>query len=237
MPFLVITEVPKESLEFCIKSFGGRVSWEIGKENDVSITHHIVDRNQLLGQRVLSRDYVQPQWVYDCINARVLIPSEEYQPGNKLPPHLSPFIDDYAEGYIPEYRKKLDQLYKEHYGLSTLNSTEPVPINEEDEESDEEARYAEDLAAEKEGKYGTSNKKLRKLAVHQTKKDEEEIAVQHETAEALLTRRKRRLLQRIKYSKRMKQEAIQKLEDKKQKLKEGKAKLEGKSTIVYTQED
>jgi len=107
--FWLSREVPKESLEFAIKSFGGRVSWEsAGKEDDESITHHIVDRDQLLGQRVLSRDYVQPQWVYDCINARILIPTEEYQPGAKIPPHLSPFVDDYAEGYIPDNRKNLD---------------------------------------------------------------------------------------------------------------------------------
>jgi len=111
-----------------------------------------------------------------------------------------------------------------------------VAIHEEDEESvsDEEERYAEDLAAEKEGKYKFTKKKFRKLAENELQKDEEE---QTETAESLLPRRKRRLLQRIKYSRRMKQQEMSKLEDKKQKLQEGKAKVEGKSTIVYPQEE
>jgi len=157
--FWLSREVPRESLEFVIKSFGGKVSWEgtgVNEENE-DITHQIVDRADTVQHRILSRDYVQPQWVYDCINARVLIPIDPYLPGSKLPPHLSPFVDDYAEGYVPEYRKVLDQLYKEANGLPV--NTNPVQIEEEVSESDEEERFAEDLAAEKEGKYEKPSKK------------------------------------------------------------------------------
>jgi len=155
-------EVPRESLEFVIKSFGGRVTWDgTGvKEDSEEITHQIVDRTATVPNRLVSRDYVQPQWVYDSVNTRLLIPTDQYQPGAKLPPHLSPFVDDYAEGYIPDYRKKLDQLYKEAHGLPVNTSViNPVPIEEEESESDEEERFAEDLAAEKEGKYEPSKKK------------------------------------------------------------------------------
>jgi len=157
--FWLSREVPRESLEFVIKSFGGKVTWEgagVNEENE-DITHQIVDRADTVQHRILSRDYVQPQWVYDCLNARVLIPIDLYLPGTTLPPHLSPFVDDYAEGYIPEYRKILDQLYKEANGIPT--DTNPVPIVEEESESDEEERFADDLAAEKEGKYEPSKKK------------------------------------------------------------------------------
>lgn len=84
-------EVPKESLEFVILSFGGTVYWEGSSgitEADEKITHQVVDRPKLLGQEKASREYVQPQWVYDSVNARVRIPTEAYGVGKKLPPHL-----------------------------------------------------------------------------------------------------------------------------------------------------
>lgn len=40
----------------------------------------IVDR-PTQGRRFLSREYVQPQWVYDSINARIILPVEEYLVG------------------------------------------------------------------------------------------------------------------------------------------------------------
>jgi pescadillo protein len=76
--------VPKESLLFLIRAFGGSVSWE-GEgapypESDERITHQVVDR-PTQGHRFLSREYVQPQWVYDSANNRLLLPTEDYAAG------------------------------------------------------------------------------------------------------------------------------------------------------------
>ncbi|CAK9161765.1 unnamed protein product [Ilex paraguariensis] len=111
--FFLSREVPRESLLFVIPAFGGVVSWE-GEgapfgESDQSITYQIVDRT-MQGHRFLSREYVQPQWVFDCINARVILPTEEYMVGRVPPPHLSPFVDNEAEGYVPEYAETINRL-------------------------------------------------------------------------------------------------------------------------------
>ncbi|CAJ1977050.1 unnamed protein product [Sphenostylis stenocarpa] len=114
MKFFLSREVPRESLLFVIPAFGGIVSWE-GEgapfgESDQSITHQIVDR-EAQGHRFLSRDYVQPQWVYDCVNARIILPTDNYLVGRIPPPHLSPFINYDEEGaYIPDYAKTIKHL-------------------------------------------------------------------------------------------------------------------------------
>uniref|UniRef100_A0A7N0UYE4 Pescadillo homolog n=1 Tax=Kalanchoe fedtschenkoi TaxID=63787 RepID=A0A7N0UYE4_KALFE len=111
--FYLSREVPRESLLFIIPAFGGVVSWEGDgsplKESDQSITHQIVDR-PTQGHIFLSREYVQPQWVFDCVNARLLLPTEAYMVGRVPPPHLSPFVDNEAEGYVPEYAETIKRL-------------------------------------------------------------------------------------------------------------------------------
>lgn len=61
--------------------------------------------------KFLSVEYVQPQWVYDSLNFRVVLPTDAYSPGAKPPPHVSPFVQDEDEdGYVPDYMQKLKQL-------------------------------------------------------------------------------------------------------------------------------
>ncbi|KAG6583585.1 Pescadillo-like protein [Cucurbita argyrosperma subsp. argyrosperma] len=113
MKFFLSREVPRESLLFVIPAFGGMVSWEGDgapfTESDKTITHQIVDRPTQT-HKFLSREYVQPQWVFDCVNTRLILPTEDYLVGRVPPPHLSPFVDNEAEGYVPDYAETLNRL-------------------------------------------------------------------------------------------------------------------------------
>ena len=53
------------------------------------------------GTHDAQREYVQPQWVVDCANWRVLIPTADYAPGKPPPPHLSPFVNAEDRGIHP----------------------------------------------------------------------------------------------------------------------------------------
>lgn len=126
-------EVPRESLAFVIRCFGGDVSWDksvcIGSTYDVAdetITHQIVDRPNS-DKQYINRFYIQPQWVYDCVNAKILLPVEDYFIGVTLPPHLSPFVEEKEGDYVPPEKLKIIAMQQGH-----------KPVNEQEEEESEE---------------------------------------------------------------------------------------------------
>ena len=99
-------------------------------ESDPAITHQIVDRPPLpreplpaLPETTVSevaengaepkptalwpratipgRIYIQPQWVWDCVNQGKLLRPDKYAPGATLPPHLSPWVKPKKGQYDP----------------------------------------------------------------------------------------------------------------------------------------
>ena len=148
--FYISRECPRAVIEFVLRSFGalpGRIGWDMVAgagsavdEDDARITHHIVDRpvptsgmKRYAGKRV----FVQPQYIVDCANARKLLPAGPYGPGQTLPPHLSPFVDD-AEvarrgGYVPEEAR-------EQLGLEA----DAAAIASEDDEDSQDEELEED---------------------------------------------------------------------------------------------
>ncbi|KAF2077075.1 hypothetical protein CYY_001642 [Polysphondylium violaceum] len=181
--FFLSREVPRHMLEFIIHSFGGRVSCVGGAvaESDQSITHQIVDRGETK-KLYHTREYIQPQWVFDSVNSKTLLPISEYAPGVIPPPHLSPFVEYDEDTYIPARKAALDQLINQKgfdkliplmnqdnddqdmdddQDQDTMDQDKDGEDSEDDDEDDDEneddlasieSRYMEELRDEKDKK-------------------------------------------------------------------------------------
>jgi pescadillo len=117
-----------------------RIAWDtiLGEgafthnETDPRITHQIVDRPAAVetlptmrgeessteqslqsvkpGYIMPGRIYVQPQWVWDCVNESQLLRTHTYAPGATLPPHLSPWVRPTNGQYDPRATLEEQQL-------------------------------------------------------------------------------------------------------------------------------
>ena len=130
LSFFLSRETPRHPLEFLLRAFGcKRISWDAvlgdgaytNNEFDPSITHQVIDRPLLSaapdgnvngsgeapqpgkssGGRMPGRTYIQPQWVWDCVNEGRLLRPDLYAPGATLPPHLSPWVKPTKGAYDP----------------------------------------------------------------------------------------------------------------------------------------
>ena len=145
LTFYLSREVPRGYLELIILSYGGSVGWE-GQDSpirmdDASITHHIVDRPKLLpnyAKLPKSREYIQPQWILDCANFNFILPIQKYSVGSALPPHLSPWVNDAEEGYVPKYKEEVERL-KNGEVLDASDDEDAMNENKADKESDKVA--------------------------------------------------------------------------------------------------
>ncbi|KAJ5225348.1 hypothetical protein N7468_006573 [Penicillium chermesinum] len=181
--FYISREAPKAPLEFILRAFGcRRIGWDVvlgggaftHDETDPRITHQIVDRPQLpesslpaipaasdapqkvkAGTRIPGRTYVQPQWVWDCINEGKLLRADLYGPGATLPPHLSPWVKPSRGGYDPraplaEQEEEGEAEEAEDASDSDEEMEDEEPVEEKPtvtaEESEDEAEEAEDAS-------------------------------------------------------------------------------------------
>ncbi|WZN62760.1 ribosome biogenesis pescadillo-like protein [Chloropicon roscoffensis] len=220
MVFFLSRETPRESLTFVIRSLGGSVGWEgegskYGADHP-SITHHVVDRPKLR-EEVSGREYVQPQWVYDSVNFGVALPVDLYGVGKKLPPHLSPFVDDEAEGYTPDYAKFVANLKSgEEQSIPSMKAQNLSKEEaEERQEQEDEARYRTELEAEVSGK-DVKAVKAGSGAGASGERDEDD---EEEMEGMVMTRKDRKLYEAIQKSKTTKRERAAKLTERRKKNK------------------
>ena len=159
--FLLSRETPRLPLELTILSAGGVVVHETELSSLPSpapaFTHVVVDRPRVQGERIKAAHYVQPQWVFDSFNLRVLAPVGEYGVGRVCPAHLSPFVEDEEGGYEPEQRRVQRGWVQ---GVRDVGEAMRVGREEEEgkgdgageaeeEEMDEEARFEVELEKER----------------------------------------------------------------------------------------
>ena len=160
--FYLSRETPRAPLEFILKAFGcKRVGWDgiLGdgafttNESDPAITHQIVDRPPLPNGTVAAeegddatpkvqwprstmpgRTYVQPQWVWDCINQSKLLRPDLYAPGAELPPHLSPWVKPKKGEYDPNLPLEAQQPEGEAEAFEEMEDDDEnaFEVNDED---------------------------------------------------------------------------------------------------------
>lgn len=224
-------EVPKESLVFIIRCFGGEVSFDktvhVGAtfdESDETITHQIVDRPNV-NTEYLSRYYIQPQWVYDSVNAMMLLPVDLYFPGVKLPPHLSPFVEEKEGDYVPPEKQALLDLQQ---GVTkTLRRVEEASDNESSEDdsdgevSDEDVGVAgSDEDNPKKRKHEEDEPPKPKVTPGKTFKEDPGKVAQREAAEEkrlaimMMHKKDKHLYEKIVYGQRRKNREALKLKEK-----------------------
>ncbi|KAL3099750.1 hypothetical protein niasHS_000234 [Heterodera schachtii] len=217
--FFLNREVPKEALAFVIRSGGGFVCWDGCAPNSVDehseqITHQIVDRN--VEKTNINRVYVQPQWVFDCFNARRILPPAKYAPMAALPPHLSPFVDAQhlevgAGAYIPLERIEHAQQQNGTDLSAFLDGTTPAKSAKKD------SAKGKNEAADGEGaKMGVRKSKV--LARESRQKQINEEGHNLKLREMMVPKKHRRVYGKIKYGLKRKAREANKLAEKRAKL-------------------
>ena len=248
LKFLLGREVPRESLQFVIRSFGGEVAFEA---EEAGITHHVADRDSPREARE-EWELVLPQWVYDSVNFAVLVPGSMYRPGAPPPPHLSPFaLEDEAAGgdaYVPDFAtamRKLKEAQEDRVagagpGRETLGGADTAAAGGAaaagaDEEAAERARYEAELEAELQGRSGAEALEAGESAAAAEKQGrkkrraaeggvdgEEEGEENDDQAHLMLSRKQRKLYQAVKRGQDTKRARTRALEDKKKALQKKK---------------
>ncbi|AYU75861.1 Pescadillo N-terminus/BRCA1 C Terminus (BRCT) domain containing protein, putative [Leishmania donovani] len=111
LTFFISREVPSKRFALVINACGGRVATDYVPSN---ITHVVVDRPALPpGMKKHDQlEYVQPQYIFDCLNARLMLPVTGYRIGEELPPHVSPFSVSITNS--AEDNAAVEQVKKDH---------------------------------------------------------------------------------------------------------------------------
>ena len=254
--FFLAREVPRGMLEFVLRSFGGKVGWE-GPHSplspaDPAITHVIVDRPapaQGLQSPRGDREFVQPQWVLDCVNNNLIIPADRYAPGKTLPPHLSPFVDNQAEGwkrgnrvtgrYTPEYQKEIDAMKRSAEGTEGTAGTEGAAGDDEEgnrgngetEKPEDVGRFAREIEREEIGEEEKPREAEEEKPVEteelekQEKQEEKKVKKEEEEKERRLLMAKKkhqRIYRQLEQEEKKKEKRVKELKSKAEKAKKEK---------------
>ena len=177
--FFLGREVPIEIFETVIASCGGLFGDESEnsafKKDDKRITHYIVDRPPAGIEMKPNKEYIQPQWIFDCVNKKILLPVSGYAPGKKLPPHLSPFY---------EVNEKGEYVYE-------IENEEDMKDEEENEDKKENKELSKEDKELREMMLSNNKKKLlQKIREEALKKKKTKIKVTPSSSKPKITNKK-----------------------------------------------
>jgi pescadillo protein len=206
--FFLNREIPMEPLTFVIRSCGGVVSWEgcpasIYDEGSDSITHHVIDRP--MDKTNLNRIYIQPQWIFDCFNARKLLATQRYAPGAVLPPHLSPFVEENIGDYVSF--ENIEEMKKSGKDISPLLTATEETSKPKQKKSAKEAAKQKEMRVEAGRTYKENPQRKINEEGHNLK-----------LKEMLIAKKYRRAYKKIKFGMKREKRETRKLEEKRQKL-------------------
>ncbi|ANQ08357.1 Pescadillo-like protein [Plasmodium coatneyi] len=129
--YYIHTDMPLEILSLIILSCGGAVGWNSPYSpyhlGDDKITHEILEpygEGKQIEQQKIERMYVQPQYIFDCLNRKKILPCSDYSVDVKnLPVHLSPFIeDDNFKNFVKKEEYTINKLLNEEAEKNGQNS-------------------------------------------------------------------------------------------------------------------
>ena len=167
------------------------------------VTHVVVDRPATALKMTTDREYVQPQYVLDALNEGMLLSTKEYVPGATLPAHLSPFAAA-DEEYMPQRRVFLDERKKKR-----ARAVDAGPVNEDEQQTEVEQRRLRRLAKEAKGEaMDEEAEEAEKEPEVKEKKKAKELKTD---TTVLLSKKHRRLLEKIEGGQKIRKDAAQKL--------------------------
>lgn len=235
MKIFINREVPFRPIYFSLLCGGAKaVGWERAESpfgaDDEDVTHQIVDRPPTQLDMKPGREYVQPQWVLDSFNTGCQLPVGPYAPGKAPPPHLSPFVDDQAEGYVPRQREVLNALVSDlsPAGKGTGQGNAATSGDATAVAKDGFAQFNEELKAESKGVWYSDFKEAQEKKAADLMEGDGEVEAPKKVltqededklnAKAIMSKKHKRLLQRIEKGKKQKEDVAAKLMAKRRKI-------------------
>ncbi|KAK4685736.1 pescadillo, partial [Tremellales sp. Uapishka_1] len=247
--FYLSRETSSRTWEFVIRAMGGKVVTTL--TNLDVITHVLIDRPMTI-ERMREMEagrkwvWVQPQWVADCVNRQKVLGSESYGPGELLPPHLSPWD---GEGEVSR------PWLEEEAGVEVEVDDDAEAVaggDDSDEEADDaEAStptyppallaasfdpenptllHAAELEAEtngvSHGTFRTQLKEATKLNGGSSSKKPTAKKPEEDLRKIMMSNKKAKLYEKMKYSNKEKSDEKEKLEAKRQAIEKRKRKVD-----------
>ncbi|KAJ3375371.1 mRNA-binding ribosome synthesis protein nop7 [Allomyces arbusculus] len=236
--FYISREVPRSAVEFVLRAFGATVGWDavLGAGSPVAaddprITHHLVDRPSLPESvaNLPRRVFVQPQWVFDCVNAGklLLVAGTEhgtgYAPGDSLPPHLSPFVDEtspleYNPALSDDEEVEAHEMVEEDAALADSDEEEEDEEDEDEDDADsDDDEDAMEVEEPKKAKKPAAAPAIKKPTAAQKAKAKaaQEEADRLAMAKLMMSNKDKKLFEAIKRTEQKKQDEIKNLKRKK----------------------